>query len=45
MARYRFCGLLVSGKEFPRERRRVVEDAGPILNRGFELAAFVPLVP
>jgi hypothetical protein len=38
-------GSLLSGKELSRERRRIVKDAGPILDRGFELAAFVPLVP
>jgi hypothetical protein len=38
-------GSPLSGKELSRERRRTVKDARSIFDRGFELAAFVPLVP
>jgi len=38
-------GSPLSGKELSRERCRIVKDARSIFDRGFELAAFVPLVP
>jgi hypothetical protein len=38
-------GSPLSGKELSRERCRTVKDARSIFDRGFELAAFVPLVP
>jgi hypothetical protein len=38
-------GSPLSAEELSRERRRVVKDARSIFDRGFELAAFVPLVP
>ena len=38
-------GSPLSGEELSRERCRNVKDARSIFDRGFELAAFVPLVP
>jgi hypothetical protein len=38
-------GSPLAGQELWRERGRIVKDAGPILDRGFQFAAFVLPLP